>query len=681
MSALFDFPLSYIGVPVETGVLFSAGLLKNEGTPGLVVLGLLIALGVVLWLAISRLKHQAAALDALARDVNALSPEDAAARGFEGIGSKLRDRAKGMAAKALCEAWDEFGETLIVDERNASGVLRNTVRPSAFFNVEDLGYGPGSFRIVPGLFVSIGLALTFLGLIAALHQMADRQITAETMQDLLKIASAKFIMSLTGLVCSIILTLVLRRYMGGVEKALHRLVRGLEKQLSFASLEQIAMDQLKVQQAAEEVNRKIAFDMVAELSRPLREELPVTISSSIASAMQPMFDKMSSQGMSSMSTMATELSQQVSGSVERALTVASERIAQAGDRIGQLADRMDQSSGRMGSQMDQAVLGMTQAVDDLRGAMRATAMTASNAFTQGTEQLLSVMTTTLEGIRENTAAGAQAMSQAAADMRVAASSMREEMEGAARSGAEAAQARMQAAGEAAGQAIDGAGRSVIEAFATASGKIATLSDEVLSKAGSELLAPIADAAGKLDALAGALENGTASARQTAESLRAGALAGAEAAGNFRGAATDLVAAAGPVRATTERIEGAIRMLSDSTAQVAQTLSRSAETAMVSTRQTLEAARETLGGQQRAIEAALQGVEALVRRMQGQGERLDTLDEKLGRAFELYASQTDAAMQSIRSHVVDMSNGLNTALDTLRTIVDQLQEFQPQQGRH
>lgn len=79
-------------------------------------------------------------------------------------------------------------------------------------------------------------------------------------------------------------------------------------------------------------------------------------------------------------------------------------------------------------------------------------------------------------------------------------------------------------------------------------------------------------------------------------------------------------------------------------------------------------------------AALQGVESLVRRMQGQGERLDTLDEKLGRAFELYANQTEGAMQSIRAHVVDMSKGLNTALATLQTIVDQLQEFQPQQGR-
>jgi hypothetical protein len=97
--------------------------------------------------------------------------------------------------------------------------VRNTVRPSVFFNIEDLGYGPGFLRILPGMFVSIGLALTFLGLIAALHQMSDGQITSATMQDLLKIASAKFIMSLTGLVCSIVLTIQLRISMGGVEAA------------------------------------------------------------------------------------------------------------------------------------------------------------------------------------------------------------------------------------------------------------------------------------------------------------------------------------------------------------------------------------------------------------------------------------------------------------------------------
>ncbi|ADE85046.1 hypothetical protein [Rhodobacter capsulatus] len=680
MSSIADLVLDHLGQPVETAVLFLAGLLRSEGTPGVVVVLLLAAMLGFLAFGIGRMRGQAVLLRRFAEVLDQVPVEEIAQGGLERVAPELGRVAAGNSGATLREAWDEFSETLIIDDRAEPPVVRNTARPGVFFNIEDLGYGPGFLRILPGMFVSVGLALTFLGLIAALHQMSDGQITSATMQNLLKIASAKFIMSLTGLVCSIVLTIQLRISMGGVEAALHRLVRLLEERLSFASLEQIALEQLRAQSKAEEANRKLGWELVAELGRPLREELPLAISTSISEAMQPILDKVSAQGTSSVSTMAHDLSQQVSNGVERALTVASDRIAQAGDRIAQLAERMDQSSGRMGTEMDQAVQRVAQAVDDLRGAMSATAQSTSGAFTQGAEQLLSVMNATLEGIRQNTGEGARAMSEAAADMRSAASSMREEMEGAARSGAEAAQARMQAAGVEAGAAIDGASRSVLEAFASASGKITTLTDEMFVKAGAELLSPISNAAEQLDALVGALEESAANARQTAESLRAGAQAGAEAAGTFRGASADLVAAAGPVRATTERIEGAIRTLSDSTAQVAGTVSRSAEATATSARQTLEAARETLGAQQRSIEAALQGVESLVRRMQGQGERLDTLDEKLGRAFELYANQTEGAMQSIRAHVVDMSKGLNTALATLQTIVDQLQEFQPQQGR-
>lgn len=76
------------------------GPLKSEGMPGLVVLGLLIAPGVVLLLAVSRLKHQAALLDELATKVVDLAPEKVADSGFEGIcASRLRTWPPKLCAK------------------------------------------------------------------------------------------------------------------------------------------------------------------------------------------------------------------------------------------------------------------------------------------------------------------------------------------------------------------------------------------------------------------------------------------------------------------------------------------------------------------------------------------------------------------------------------------------------
>ena len=309
--------------------------------------------------------------------------------------------------------------------------------------------------------------------------------------------------------------------------------------------------------------------------------------------------------------------------------------------------------------------------------MTETAQSASGAFTAGSQQMLTVMNATLEGIRENTGVGARAMSDAAADMREAAQSMREEMEGAARSGSEAAELRMREVGERAGAAINGAGQTMLTAIEGTGEKIATLSNEMLSKAGEELLAPLKSAAGELGALAEKLGEGTRAARETASNLRLGAQASAEAAGSFVTASQDLTAAAQPIRASTEQIEGAMRNLNESTRAVAA----SAETSARSAEQALQAAKQILGDERRAIDAAMKGVEELVRRMQGQGDKLDDIDSKLGNAFEQYAEQTENAMQAVRDHVANMSKGLNTALDTLSTIVDSLQAFTPQQRRN
>ncbi|NLJ51362.1 MAG: hypothetical protein GX342_04325, partial [Alcaligenaceae bacterium] len=83
-------------------------------------------------------------------------------------------------------------------------------------------------------------------------------------------------------------------------------------------------------------------------------------------------------------------------------------------------------------------------------------------------------------------------------------------------------------------------------------------------------------------------------------------------------------------------------------------------------------------ERQGIEASLAAVTIMLERIKGQGERMDTIDEKLGTAFDLYTDQTEMAMQSMRNHVLEMSDGLNKALDTLQTILDALQEFQPEQ---
>lgn len=668
------------GVIVKNTVLSLANVLKDEGAPGIVVLILVFAAGFV-WIS-ARLTF--GRRTAMVRDfrgkIEALNKETLV-HGREEVTRWATEGAKTGEGQAIADAWEAFNDTLVIDEQLQQPVLRNSARPSAFFNLEDLHFGPGFYRIVPGLFVSVGLALTFLGLVAALQEMAAGQsMNDEAMASLLRIASAKFIMSLSGLVCSIILTIAFRQMTGGLDGELHRLCRALERRMEFASIERIGLEQLKAMVESREHGRALTMQLIAEIGGPLKSELPQAISSSISAAMQPILDKVSQQGTESISSMAHDLSQQVTSGVGKALAQASEHLAAAGDKIGQLADRMDQSSGRMGAEMETSVAKVAQSIDDLRAAMASAVENTSGAFSQGAEQLLATMNVTLQSIRDNTGEGARAISAAAVEMREAAGAMRSEMEGAARSGAEAAKAKMEAAGGEAGDAITTAGRTMLDAFAKTGADIAGMTQALSAKAGEDLIAPIAAISDQLENMVSGLTGSVVEMRRLSEAVRDGAKAGSDAAGTFRGASDALVAAASPVRATTERIEGALRQMTDGTREAVAVVTQTSRNTAEAAAQTLSTARDVIAAERKGVEATLAAVTEMLRRLQGQGERMDTIDEKLGHAFDLYADQTEKAMQAIRSHVQTMANDLNVALSTLQTILDGLQEFQPQQAR-
>jgi ABC-type transporter Mla subunit MlaD len=642
--------LTSIGLHVRKFVLDIADLLRDEASPGLVSLALIIALIVAVGIFLIKVQARKRALLRLDREVSKYKGGSEFSRNISQIDNAIREQGRRGPAHSVAEHWDEFRETLVLHEESGEIILRNAARPSVFFNVEDLGFGAGFWRIVPGLFVTVGLFLTFLGLVSALQAMSGK-IDADGLNTLLTVASAKFIMSLTGLFCSIIFTIVLRYGMSQLEKAAHDVSSSLERRLSFISLEYLALEQLSATREQREHFRTIGMELVAELGRPLREDLPRAISASIQDAMRPVLDQVRTAGTQGIGSMVQDLSSRFSDDVGNALRLASEKLANAGDRIGLLSERMDQSSGRMGGEMDAAVTRVAQAVDELRKAMTDTAGVTGGAFTQGAERMMTIMNETLEGIRQNTGEGAKAMSAASHDLRQAGETFRQQLEGASRLGGETAQKRIEASGE----------------------EIARLTREVTENASKRLLSPLESIAQQLGVVVSQAEGTSSNMRSFSEGVRAGAEASLEAAGNFRSASQELVNAATPVRANSEQIERSIRNLSESTDNIA----RSAHATVASARDALDAATAILGEKARAVEFSLTGLAALVEQFRGQGDRLDDMDEKLGNAFETYRDQVDRAVAGMQDHMKNLNRELAPALDTLRVVVDRAEQFMPQ----
>ena len=666
-----------VGKSIRDVVLSCAALLKNEAAPGLIVLALIISLAGAVFYFQFLVQRRLAAVRALKKLIVTSGSQDVFSQSIDFIEPNLRKKGKSKSLRQVATTWKEYRETFVPHEENGTVIIRNSVRPSVFFNVEDLGFSAGFWRIVPGLFVTIGLFFTFLGLISALGSMdlsADK--VEGSLKTLLTIASAKFIMSLTGLLCSILFTIALRIGMGRVEGEVHHLCEVIEDRLSFISLEELAVEQLAATREQREHFRAIGLELVAELGRPFREELPAAISQSISTAMSPLLQQIGQMGADGMGNMVSDLSARFSSDVGRALSQASDRLTEAGDRLGKITEAMASGSGRMGEQMEAAVVRLAEAVADLKASVGDTAQTATGALTEGTDRLLAMMNQTLEQIRDHTRDGAAAMSAAAAEIREAAAGFKSELNAASAEGALAARGQMAAAGSEASKAISGAGETVVAAFGRTAAEIAQATEALSGKASAQLLAPMDDIAARMSRMATDVLAGAENLAQLRDGIRSSADAAERASGAIRAASQDFTAAADPLRVTAVRMGSNVQLLTDTTRKIGDTVLGAAQATAQNASAALAAAQETLGGEHRAIQAALRSVDEMVQRLKGQGDRLDSIDQKLGKAFEDYRNTVEAMVGSLFGHVEKMQEKLEPALDTLREVVEQAEQFVP-----
>lgn len=255
-------------------------------------------------------------------------------------------RQKSGSARRLADAFSEFRETLLEPSRHGEANARNAFRPATFINLDDLHFGLGSWRVWPGLFVSIGLLLTFLGLIAALAATkqsievggGDQQKMMVALEGLLDTASAKFTMSLTGLFCSILFTGCHRFCSLRLERAVSALNHAIERRVDFVSLEGIADRQLLAIKEQTSQQQLLNTELIAQLSKPL--------------------ERMSLTGVEAIGAMATELGTSITTKLGTSLDQISERIDGAANTLNTLSSSLGDASKRFEESIERSVAGL-----------------------------------------------------------------------------------------------------------------------------------------------------------------------------------------------------------------------------------------------------------------------------------------------------------------------------------
>ena len=265
----------------------------------------------------------------------------------------------------LAIAWKEFAETT-VDPEDEKSRLRNTTRPSAFFTREGIDREWKIWRQFPAIFVSVGLLLTFLGLVSALDRTGDvldsasaSRDTTEGLKTLLQVASAKFIMSLTGLSCSIVFIFVLRICESIKESVLIDLCDAIEKGCLFQD-EQTLLNKILVQ-SQEQTHQLQSFstELVAQVARPLKEELPNAIHEAFQQHMAPALAQIAQNTGAGIESLVETVSQQLSGGMQDSAQAIKNEMDTVRSTLETVTKRLEASGDRMAT-------GINGAVDSLR---------------------------------------------------------------------------------------------------------------------------------------------------------------------------------------------------------------------------------------------------------------------------------------------------------------------------
>ena len=163
--------------------------------------------------------------------------------------------------------WLEFNETLTT-QKDAGGrqIWFNTKRPEEYFTPTSVTRNRGNFNSIEswgGFFVGAGLLFTFLGLVAALDQASSAVSAAnnnttdvlKALELMLQISAFKFMTSVAGIFCSIMISAYARSSQNKVFGYLNRFNDQLERCLTFMPIEQL---QLRTIEAIEKMSVSVS---------------------------------------------------------------------------------------------------------------------------------------------------------------------------------------------------------------------------------------------------------------------------------------------------------------------------------------------------------------------------------------------------------------------------------------
>ncbi|RMB08081.1 hypothetical protein BXY39_2177 [Eilatimonas milleporae] len=565
-------------------------------------------------------------------------------------------------------AWSEFKETF-VDEKNTP--IQNTVRPQEFF----LGIikPPSLVKSLGGLFVSIGLLFTFIGIVAVLTAASCSLSAAEgdavsgicmrlagsslhdadamggglamqnELQGVLTGAASKFYTSIGGLLGSILLRIAASSYGWLLNRGLTRLASRLEEGVVYAPDQKLLVDQLSELQEQSTQLKKFNTDLAVAVGerferavQPMATELGAIKASldtandrqlkALQEGMGDAIDTMAGGEINKLGATLNTLSQELaglSGKLQEGGNRAAEQMAKAAERLDGVAAEMDERFAGIAKRLDGAGSSVQEHLD-----------TAANALSTSTAGAIAQMEASSSRSSQALTNAAQTMEKLSATVSDdAASAMRDAMKMA------TDETRMvaQSIGEDMAQTLKTAGGAWRDTLGDTVEQITALNHSVAQSVSS-----VSGFNDSLDQISQKSQQSVTSLTGVADSIRA---------------------AVDPLSSVIDALQGVVSQVRLGLADFSSTV----EKAMEQGRALAEAMAET---QEASTEA-----------WEDYAKRFGEVDESLGKVLEDLAAAYQSSAERMQRFVGEIDQGLATgvrdlsgALGPLSNLAEQLEDL-------
>lgn len=554
------------------------------------------------------------------------------AKDYNEISDKLN------SIKKIKIGWAEFSETLIrprySEDRQLLSPCENTVRPQTYFNLKELGMGPDFMRVLPGVFVGVGLSITFLGLISALA-LASTTITETSsltnaasqaagrgdaygqtkeiqgaIAELLKVSSAKFYASLFALFMSVLLTITIKATSSSLGSQVGALNRRLEECVRFLTPERLAIE-------ANDLLR----NQLAQL-QTFNTDLAMKIGQEVQSSLQPVINKLDtiSDGMADKNIDAIkEIAQEVTRGIQGAAGGAMDRVAQILDEVSTKLGRLSETLGGALSNFD---ADFKQMMEGFKASLQ-----------EGTQGVAEGVAASMNAMSRDVDSTASEIGGVLANFSTTLERLGATGEEISRQGGEALRAQVQAASEEASRQIASAGKEMAEGF---------------NQTTSEFVQSLASATTQLRGM----EQGLIELPEKLQNIN-----------------IELGTSAGQVRTAADyfgEASSGLRAVVDPLAEYA-----------VETKLAVEQAAEQFAGISVQVSTMVEGmkqvVSALEENLSAEIRRLDGADETLGRLLSGINESTNQVIATLNNYVSSVDRGFANSLGLLGESISEFEQ--------